>query len=741
MESGGGRSDPRPLTGEEEAIKRNTDCVYFLASPLTCKKGSECEYRHSEGARVNPRDCKFWFSGKCLNPKCLFRHPPLDGLVGNPVATSGPVMTASQVTASMHLPTLNSSAYNLNKNNVPCYYFQMGTCLKGDKCPFMHFPHPPAKPVEKQIAKVSTPVSVQLEAHKKDAWKIKECSNQQNLSNALSLPVKGAPSSARVNIALENFNNHSVHKSSLLPFPTRNGLPISQTAGVLVSSSTSFSRPRSLHAQSVKLHLNDREAGEILEEPSGIGHTELKRPLNQLRPSQYQNDKWVEEVFRESSPGFDVLVDNVVDDIDYLHKKDGFNGEYIQGGRKFNHHSGHDSATRLDRVRHYVAGDEDRHGTNSISDRILNKPVLPLRRPAHMLGSPDEIDESDLRHRLIKHRRLNGSLSATVSGRESEPYSRHELKMQDRYTHNSSRDQRQLLPENSISSRLRGRITLPRASSPEFSSDLRGGSWGRHRDRLSPVRPSSLQGRLGDRLSRRSIEDSSCNARNSGSLQKERDDMDPLDFAGPRSLAELKGAKSDRNSKNIGSIPIPSPEHNGMKSLKAGGQQDSEVSVSFDGPKPLSALLKRNIDTEPKNDAISGINDDRKVPEEIEAGSFASKAAPAPETKSQDVLQASVNYNKVVVEEDQIYIPSEIDQITYEQQDAEDVTEARDAAEDDEVDYTDQRDGEYYYEAAEGGVYNAEDDEIMDPMNIDLVDDDDDEDEEEFAKKLGLIFA
>lgn len=27
-----------PSAAEEEAIKRNTDCVYFLASPLTCKK-------------------------------------------------------------------------------------------------------------------------------------------------------------------------------------------------------------------------------------------------------------------------------------------------------------------------------------------------------------------------------------------------------------------------------------------------------------------------------------------------------------------------------------------------------------------------------------------------------------------------------------------------------------------------------------------------------------------------------
>jgi hypothetical protein len=28
----------RPLAPEEEALRRNTDCVYFLASPLTCKK-------------------------------------------------------------------------------------------------------------------------------------------------------------------------------------------------------------------------------------------------------------------------------------------------------------------------------------------------------------------------------------------------------------------------------------------------------------------------------------------------------------------------------------------------------------------------------------------------------------------------------------------------------------------------------------------------------------------------------
>lgn len=42
---------------------------------LSCMQGSECEYRHSDAARMNPRDCWYWFHGNCANPKCSFRHP------------------------------------------------------------------------------------------------------------------------------------------------------------------------------------------------------------------------------------------------------------------------------------------------------------------------------------------------------------------------------------------------------------------------------------------------------------------------------------------------------------------------------------------------------------------------------------------------------------------------------------------------------------------------------------------
>ncbi|KAF7838679.1 zinc finger CCCH domain-containing protein 34 [Senna tora] len=106
---------------DEDLLKRNTDCVYFLASPLTCKKGANCEYRHHEIARLNPRDCWYWLSGNCLNPTCAFRHPPLEGHTGVP----------SEPTQSS-LPA--------NKTTVPCYFFFNGFCNKGDRCSFLHGP-------------------------------------------------------------------------------------------------------------------------------------------------------------------------------------------------------------------------------------------------------------------------------------------------------------------------------------------------------------------------------------------------------------------------------------------------------------------------------------------------------------------------------------------------------------------------------------------------------------------------
>ncbi|KAL1568733.1 zinc finger CCCH domain-containing protein 17-like [Salvia divinorum] len=101
------QSQSQPLSAEEELHKRNTDCVYFLASPLTCKKGSECEYHHSDIARVNPRDCWYWLHGNCMNLKCAFRHPSLEGYLGTqgPTSTEPSAPLPQAVTGPSHVPT------------------------------------------------------------------------------------------------------------------------------------------------------------------------------------------------------------------------------------------------------------------------------------------------------------------------------------------------------------------------------------------------------------------------------------------------------------------------------------------------------------------------------------------------------------------------------------------------------------------------------------------------------------
>ncbi|KAL3532360.1 hypothetical protein ACH5RR_005881 [Cinchona calisaya] len=98
----------------------------FNAFPLLNKEnGIECEYRHSEMARLNPRDCWYWLAGSCLNPSCAFRHPPLDGCTE----------TASESASARH-----QSALAVNKTNVACYYYYNGYCNKGERCIFMHGP-------------------------------------------------------------------------------------------------------------------------------------------------------------------------------------------------------------------------------------------------------------------------------------------------------------------------------------------------------------------------------------------------------------------------------------------------------------------------------------------------------------------------------------------------------------------------------------------------------------------------
>ncbi|PKA48465.1 Zinc finger CCCH domain-containing protein 19 [Apostasia shenzhenica] len=670
MDSGSGRSDPRPVTAKEEAVKRNTDCVYFLASPLTCKKGSECEYRHSEGARVNPRDCRYWLKGNCLNPKCLFRHPPLDGLVGNTGDTSVPLFTATQITPSMQLSVANSSALNPTRNTVPCYYFQMGGCLKGDKCSFVHGPQPAVNLAVQPAAKSSVPVGTQLEKPK-ETLGIKKCDGQQNFSTKESAkPINGSNKSAKGLKVLENPSTNFVHNSSLLPHSGGMGLSRSQATNV--------------HMQADEHHQLGREDGEIFREPSRFHNTSFSGPVNHRIRSlddSYRNGRGAEEALRESSPGFDVLVDDVVEDTEFFHDRDGFTTVSVHGERDLR--------------------------TSSVSERISEKPISSERRSAGRLRSPDNnvMDVVDLRHQLLKQRRLNGFLPANTSDHHVEPCRRNEQNLRDR----SNKLDLRKASETTLSSRLRGRITLPTPSSPEIPFDVEvNRDRIRQRSRLSPVRQSVTHARHGERSSRWR-EDDSAITRSLSKQLKARDVDDSLDFAGPKSLAELKGVK-------------PS---------KAATLEESET-ISFEGPKPLSALLKRKREPGSENDGASAVSYGIKESGEREVISSTSSAGPIPEMLSVNAVEAGSNLEELKVgaveeEEEEGLFPAEDEQITYEQQYT---------AEDQELDYADGRGKEGNYARYEDENYGTEDE---NPMDVDVEVDDDDADD--FAKKIGLIFS
>ncbi|XP_053676245.1 zinc finger CCCH domain-containing protein 11A-like [Anopheles nili] len=52
------------------------DCYFFYYS--TCKKGSNCEYRHEPAALGHEKTCKMWAEGKCYNRTCTMRHMKIE---------------------------------------------------------------------------------------------------------------------------------------------------------------------------------------------------------------------------------------------------------------------------------------------------------------------------------------------------------------------------------------------------------------------------------------------------------------------------------------------------------------------------------------------------------------------------------------------------------------------------------------------------------------------------------------
>ncbi|KAL7589586.1 hypothetical protein Lser_V15G36891 [Lactuca serriola] len=600
---------PVATTEEEEFLKRNTDCVYFLASPLTCKKGSECEYRHSDIARVNPRDCWYWLNGNCLNPKCAFRHPPLDGLLGAEVPPPvGPT-----------LPQAQTPSYPMSKQGVPCIFFQKGFCLKGHLCPFLHGP--------------------------------------PNISNNKTMPP----------VPSNNLTNPSKIASEK---------PIQEQK--LVQQETEFPPPKMKQNPTPARNGGgggggvEKKAVAVVEEPryrpANVVVNEF--PVNRSNHGVYEthvldnegiNGKDVEEYSREPTPGFDVLVDNEVGDSEYYPND-------FEMGRPVDYDVDQD-----------IYG-EQREGYEWEDHRESSERILG---GAHNFGrkryprdeSPEQFDKSDLRHRISNQRRGNfgnfdnvgnvanvGGLRSVIS--REHPRDNHTDRMPRRDNHHHHHHDRHHDRHNnhnphrmepvSISSRLRGRIKIPEnGSRVEREIDM-----GRHnRSRYSPRLP---HGRVRDRI-------------NEG-----------RDYRGPRNDSEFmrRSQKDDGQSQSQGKRKY--------------GQQVEE-GLSFEGPKPLSEILKRKRGGSVNNDENNNLKENNGNNE----------------NGRKEVIQPLSSVVHVIVNKEESDLNDE------------------DALLDEELEAYDHKDGDYDYEQIDGEEeYNLEEgEEYME------------EEEEEGGKKESQVYS
>ncbi|XP_075484233.1 zinc finger CCCH domain-containing protein 17-like [Primulina tabacum] len=691
-----------PSLAVEEAVKRNTDCVYFLASPLTCKKGSECEYRHSDIARVNPRDCWFWLHSNCLNPKCGFRHLPLDGLLSTQTPTpAGQSATQPQnVTASTsHIP--NAS----NKQIVPCVFFPKGLCLKGDWCPFLHTP--------------------------------------KSVSNKASV-VPGTASATEPTI-FKNGHEKFEHEKKVPHIDTVNSIKILQRTKPTVETETApprneFSMNRRISHMS---GVNDLP-GYSVTNGNSFSWSERPHLSGELGAT---NNKDVEEVSREPSPGFDVLVDDERRDSEYFPREDHY-------GRPGEHEVGDeydiDSATDFNMIAdidgerfqapHGYDLTEQPEGQHALgqrrasSERVLGGSYFDRKSYARADGI-NQVEDLDLRHRLNKRKKANG-LRSVISHEHAREWHGEER----RYPGSNREEQYVPLHENSLRSiHFKGRIRLPSISSPTNARD--GILLCPDRGWLSPARTnfSSHQGRIQDRIMGRVDEDFRNGGKNHHDLHYRRDTPteDVANFTGPKSLAELKNKK---NAQPSGQHVSNQQSLGKRKHLTLDGNQQASIQesgnvLSFDGPMPLEEILKRKRGETIGTLSIKKSLNSDGITEESNEGNGMAKISSTPS----DILSStSDGKTKAPVDSNNdVYQPVSVDKTEGISSTRQQPVLSRIEAEDDinAADVVDQ-DGESDYEHVGGENFDLYDGENGDADGEYLDDDDDD-----FAKKMGVMYS
>lgn len=449
------------------------------------------------------------------------------------------------------------------------------------------------------------------------------------------------------------------------------------------------------------------------------------------------NGKDSDEFLKESSPGFDVLVDDELRGSDYY-------GSEEQYGRTRGHEGtnmismndydiGHSADYKMIAdVDHDVYNDvidydydrlDSRQGQYGWEQRRTPSEKLSLgsaqmeRRLFPKSNSPEHVQNTDLRYRLNKQRRGTG-LRSVINNENaaSRPDEERNYRTSRRDSHPSQ--------ESSGSNRLRGRIKLPRMPSPVKNNSLRPErdlNRGRHWGRLSPGRSPSLshQGSIRDEVKGRLEEDYNNERRNFNGFSSRRDRMDGMsNFAAPKSLAELKGEKQ-----------VVSKEHQSLGKRKGFDNEQSGGELSFEGPKSLSEILKKkrqvkaavDLDSAERESGERSVERSTTTPLYKQTGLEGTKSAPA-ETFGQEEEIIDISHRQ---SSQPLHSTDEHESEAFDET----------LEEDHEYEADDQRDGEYEYDQVDDGEYNYEEGDNVDPEGEYM----EDEDGDDFAKKIGVM--
>jgi hypothetical protein len=449
--------------------------------------------------------------------------------------------------------------------------------------------------------------------------------------------------------------------------------------------------------------------------------------------------------FTGESPDFEVLVDNDADGAAYSRDDEDFGREmypiedyeYAPADYEILPHHERELFNGMGEqgpIRQMYDGYERKRRRTS-SERNMDRPSHSERRSRHRETGPVEIDGSDLRHRL-RRRKINGS-SVMSPERSGEQRRRNEHYRERSYDgHHTHRDRHQGSRGSTLSSRLQGRIKLPGRSSPDRVDTRSETERDRRqlRDRLSPVRHMDIQGSRHrealhhqERTRRRSSERASS-GRNADGQHLRRNAPDSLNFASHRDFGpESRKANPESRKAN--------PE-----SRKANGSVESEASLDFEGPKPLSLILQRKRQAAVGNGLAA-----HNVKEDKFAQVLHRQPEPLVEAEKEDYdnIASSEEYksrsgDEEYKEEGQIPLDGHGQSSSHsDKPEAEDIIEV-DLAGTQEADNYEQREGESDYEAIEGHKYKFDEENAY---QDDEEFEDDDDDNDDFARKVGVVFS